>query len=81
PTYREIFSYTGLDWAEYGDYLVKGNSLLLNDDGKFTDGAELAGVAPFGWYWASPFFDYDNDGRLDIYAANGWITGKSHDDL
>jgi hypothetical protein len=81
PTYREIFSYTGADWAAYGDYFVKGNSLLLNDGGKFADVAELAGVNPFGWYWGSTFFDYDNDGRLDIYAANGWITGKSHDDL
>ncbi len=81
PTYREIFSYTGGDWAEYGDNFVKGNSLLLNDGGKFTDVAEIAGVNPFGWYWSSTFFDYDNDGRQDIYAANGWITGKSHDDL
>ena len=81
PTYREIFTYTGADWAAYGDYFVKGNSLLLNDGGRFTDVAEIAGANPFGWYWASTFFDYDNDGRLDIYAANGWITGKSHDDL
>ena len=81
PTYREIFRYTGADWAAYGDNFVKGNSLLLNDGGRFTDVAEIAGANPFGWYWSSTFFDYDNDGRLDIYAANGWITGKSHDDL
>ncbi len=81
PIYREIFSYTGADWAAYGDSFVKGNSLLLNDGGRFTDVAEKAGVNPFGWYWGSTFFDYDNDGRLDIYAANGWITGKTHDDL
>ena len=81
PTYREIFGFTGGDWADYGDFFVKGNSLMLNDGGKFTDVAEAAGANPFGWYWGSTFFDYDNDGRLDIYAANGWITGKSHDDL
>jgi hypothetical protein len=81
PTYREIFSYTGADWAEYGDHFVKGNSLMLNDGGTFADAAEIAGANPFGWYWGSTFFDYDNDGWLDVYAANGWITGKSHDDL
>ena len=26
-------------------------------------------------------FDYDNDGLQDIYAVNGWITGKQDDDL
>jgi hypothetical protein len=26
-------------------------------------------------------FDANNDGKLDIYAANGWITGKKKDDL
>jgi hypothetical protein len=25
--------------------------------------------------------DIDNDADLDIYAANGWITGKKVDDL
>ena len=81
PIYRDIFEYTGADWADYGDNFVKGNSLLINDEGTFTDVAEISGVNPFGWYWGSTLFDYDNDGRLDIYAANGWITGKSHDDL
>ena len=62
--------------------MVKGNSLLLNDDGeRFTEVAEAGNANPFGWYWGSNFFDYDNDGREDIYAANGWITARSHDDL
>ncbi len=80
--YKEIFGYAGADWRDYGDGMVKGNSLLLNaGDGTFTDIAETAGVNPFGWYWASAFFDYDNDGLQDIYAANGWISGKTTDDL
>ena len=81
-TYREIFGFTGGDWKRYGDQMVKGNSLLLNDgNGHFTDVAELAGVNPFGWYWGSGFLDYDNDGRQDVYAANGWISGTSHADI
>ncbi len=80
--YKEIFGYAGADWRNYGDRMVKGNSLLLNDGaGHFTDVSEIAGTNPFGWYWGSTFFDYDNDGLQDIYAANGWITAKSHDDL
>jgi len=80
--YREIFGYAGADWRHYGDGMVKGNSLLLNDgSGHFTDGSEIAGANPFGWYWGSVFFDYDNDGREDLYAANGWISGETYDDL
>lgn len=82
PLYREIYGYAGARWRDYGDGMVKGNSLLLNDGaGGFTEVAEKAGANPFGWYWASTFFDYDNDGLQDVYAANGWITGETHDDL
>ncbi|MEM7051735.1 MAG: VCBS repeat-containing protein [Acidobacteriota bacterium] len=79
--YREIYGYTGADWRDYGDAMVKGNSLLLNDGGRFEDRAEIAGANPFGWYWGSAFLDFDNDGRQDLYANNGWISGETHDDL
>ena len=82
PLYKEIFTLVGANWQAYGDYMVKGNSLLLNDgQGRFTDVAEVSGANPFGWYWGSLMFDYDNDGLQDIYAGNGWITSKSKDDL
>jgi hypothetical protein len=82
PLYREIYSYAGDAWRHYGDRMVKGNSLLQNQGGeRFTDVAEAGNANPFGWYWGSNFFDYDNDGREDIYSANGWITAASHDDL
>ncbi|MBZ0113950.1 MAG: VCBS repeat-containing protein [Thermoanaerobaculia bacterium] len=82
PLYREIFAYAGSDWRNYGDRMVKGNSLLLNQSERgFEEVAEAAHANPFGWYWGSGMLDYDYDGRLDIYAANGWITGKTHDDL
>jgi hypothetical protein len=82
PLYREIFGYAGGDWKDYGDRMVKGNSLLVNDgSGGFTDRSEAANSNPFGWYWGATFLDYDNDGWQDIYVANGWITAHSHDDL
>lgn len=81
-TYTEIYKLVGMDWKGYGDRVVKGNTLLLNDGrGHFTDVSEKSRTNPFGWYWSSTMFDYDNDGRQDIYAVNGWITGKKKDDL
>jgi len=82
PVYKEIYNHVGADWSAYGDRTVKGNALYLNDGkGKFTDVSEATNTNPFGWYWGSTMFDYDNDGRQDIYAANGWITSKSTQDL
>jgi hypothetical protein len=80
-TYKEIYQNAGDDWMDYGDKVVKGNALYLNDGGKFADVSEATNANPFGWYWSSTMFDYDNDGRQDIYAVNGWITAKSTADL
>ncbi|HEV7892456.1 MAG TPA: VCBS repeat-containing protein [Pyrinomonadaceae bacterium] len=80
--YKEIYDNVGTDWASYGDKTVKGNALYVNDGkGKFADVSEASRVNPYGWFWSSTMFDYDNDGRQDIYAVNGWITGKNKDDL
>jgi hypothetical protein len=83
PVYKEIYQIVGgTDWSSYGDKTVKGNALYLNDGhGKFKDVSEASRANPFGWYWSSTMFDYDNDGRQDIYAVNGWISGKKKDDL
>ena len=79
--YREIYGFAGDDWRDYGDRMVKGNSLMLNGGETFEEIGEAANANPFGWYWGSTFLDFDHDGRLDIYAANGWITAESQDDL
>jgi len=36
-----------------------------------------AQVARTGWTWGAASADFDNDGDLDIYAANGHISGKT----
>jgi hypothetical protein len=58
------------------DYMREGNFLWRNNgDGTFADVARETGVHDTGWGWAAKFFDYDNDGRLDLYAVNGWVSG------
>jgi hypothetical protein len=81
PLYRELLGQVGNDWANLGERMLRGNALLLNDgDGTFSDVTEQSGANPHGWYWGCQIADFDHDGRQDIFAANGWITGKSHDD-
>lgn len=66
------------------DYYVTNigrNSLLKNNlDGSFTDVTNEAGVQDSSRYddslkvgWGTGFFDYDNDGDLDLYISNGHI--------
>jgi hypothetical protein len=64
------------------DRLLRGSSLFRNEgDGSFTDISDSAGVRDGQWGWAAEFLDYDNDGRLDLYAVNGFISGPLKDDL
>ena len=64
------------------DYMTDGNRLLRNEgNGKFTEVAKKAGVDYGQFAWASPWFDFDNDGFLDLYCNNGFWTGPDTDDL
>ncbi|MFN8641825.1 MAG: VCBS repeat-containing protein [Candidatus Binatia bacterium] len=64
------------------DELTRGSTLLRNDgDGTFTDVSDAAGVRDGQWGWGAELLDYDNDGWLDIFATNGFITGPNPDDL
>jgi hypothetical protein len=62
---------------------AEGGFLLHNDgDGTFTDVSDDAGVrtirTPLGDVavtWGTVFFDYDNDGWLDLFQVRGMISG------
>jgi hypothetical protein len=67
---------------EIFDQLTRGSTLFHNNgDGTFTDASERAGVRDGQWGWAAGFLDYDNDGLLDIYAVNGFVSGPVPDDV
>ena len=49
------------------------NALHLNHgNGFFSDISQLAGVAKTEWSWATLLTDFDNDGKRDIFVANGY---------
>jgi hypothetical protein len=57
------------------DYMREGNFLWHNNGNlTFTDVARENGVHDTGWGWGGKFFDYDNDGWLDLYVVNGWVS-------
>ncbi len=49
------------------------NRLYRNEGNRtFTDVTQQAGVRDSRWSWGTTFFDYDNDGDLDLIATNGY---------
>ena len=69
-------------WADYDNdgwpdlYVVndfgKKNLYHNNGNGTFTDIADNAGVSDIGPGMSACWFDYDNDGWLDLYISNMW---------
>ena len=52
-----------------------GNRLYRNrGDGSFEDVTDEAGVRYGSWGWGSCFADFNNDGYLDIFHVNGFVT-------
>lgn len=48
------------------------NALLVNTGtGRFLEAAELAGLASSDWTWAVKLWDFDGDGRRDVFFTNG----------
>ncbi len=64
----------------YVTNLPAGNVLYLNQgDGTFLDYSQQAGVTSNEVGWGSVFFDYDNDGRLDLYVCNHTAPNRLYD--
>jgi hypothetical protein len=55
-----------------------GNRLYRYDGARvFSDQTDAKGVREGHWGWGSAFFDYDNDGDLDLVMTNGVIFPDS----
>ncbi|MFQ5705072.1 MAG: CRTAC1 family protein [Gemmatimonadales bacterium] len=63
-------------------YLFQGNNLRVNfldELGRFEEIAKGV-VADAGWAWGAQFGDLNNDGRMDLFVANGFISGDRKKD-
>ena len=56
--------------------IPEGNKLLMNNGNEtFTESATLYGLTYDGYAWGSNFFDYNNDGDVDLYVC-GMLEGS-----
>ena len=73
----------GDGWRDLFVSAVGGNRLFRNEKGSFVEITEEAGVAGREKDWGSScgFFDYNNDGRLDLFVCNyvDWTAEKELD--
>ena len=60
--------------------LLQGNNFWLpvieNQKILFVNTAKQKGIESGGWCYAAQFGDLNNDGSIDLYVANGFISGK-----
>ena len=61
--------------------LIQGNNLWVPPAGasggaamEFDNLATSVGIDLGGWSWGAQFGDLNNDGRLDLYLANGYVS-------
>ncbi len=60
--------------------LIQGNNLWVPREGTSGDGlqydnlARALGVEMGGWSWGMQFGDLNNDGTLDVYLTNGYVS-------
>ena len=82
PLYFQIFRQSGFGFVSVFKQMASGNTLLKNrGDGTFEDTTVAASANPIGWFWGSSFADFDNDGWLDIYSADGWVYNDPHTEI
>jgi hypothetical protein len=67
----------GRRWHSAPKYHRNSPFLLNTGRGRCLEAASLAGIAATDWTWSVRFEDLDNDGRLDLFATNGfpWSPG------
>jgi hypothetical protein len=68
-----------LQKAGFSNQYSRNMLQINNGDGTFSEVSQLVGVSNTDWSWAPLFFDFDNDGKKDLFIANGYP--RDHTDM
>ncbi len=71
-TLFDNFTTEGIKFRADYHHQILQNCLQLNEgNAHFQEIAHYSGVAATDWSWGALIFDFDNDGKKDIFVANG----------
>ena len=69
------------EYLEMRTRMGYGNRMYLAQENRAFRQPEFKNsVARSGWSWGTTSFDFDSDGDMDIYVANGHVSGKTTKD-
>lgn len=68
------------DMQEMRMKMAYGNRMYVNDGDRYVAPQFADQAARTGWSWGIANLDFDNDGDVDIFVANGHQSGKSTKD-
>ena len=60
--------------------MAYGNRVYVLRSGQWSQPSFADQLAETGWSWGTTAFDFDNNGAVDVYVANGHISGESGED-
>ncbi|MEO0058773.1 MAG: putative adhesin [Bacteroidota bacterium] len=66
---------------DFGHQYMQNTLQINNENQRFTEIANFAGVAKTDWSWGALLFDMDNDGYKDIYVCNGIYNDLTNQDF
>ena len=73
-----LFRATGAEEKSMRSSMTHGNRLYLSKPGgRFVETHLSQSIANSGWSWGSATLDFDNDGWVDFYIANGLESNSS----
>ena len=68
-------------FADIRQRYFQGNVLLRRNGDEFDNLSHQSGTEYGEWAWGSGFVDFQNDGFVDLYTTNGFISGENDNDL
>jgi len=74
-------SFNNLVKMDYHRQYMVNTLQLNNDNGQFSEIAQMSGISKTDWSWSPLIADFDNDGFKDVFITNGILKEMGNQDF